>query len=174
MNFNICTKQSHVEPYSFCLLVLFHIRLKNLSYDLDHRLLSLPSLAESILQGTYPNITSTEIDTLASETAASKSTQHPHYATLAARICATANHKAMPNSFSEAMLLLHNDGKKGCISHEIADLVRRRGEEIDAKIVHERDLDLSYFGYKTLERSYLLKHMDGETIVGRPQYGTCG
>mmetsp|Transcript_28552 Transcript_28552/g.60253 ORF Transcript_28552/g.60253 Transcript_28552/m.60253 type:complete len:942 (-) Transcript_28552:75-2900(-) len=143
-------------------------RLRNLSSGLDLRFLSLTSLAESILQGTYPNITTSEIDTLASETAASRSTQHPHYARLAARICATANHKATPNSFSEAMLLL-NEGGEGFVNNEIADLVKRRGREIDGKIAHERDLEMSYFGYKTLERSYLLK-MDEEAIVERPQY----
>lgn len=143
-------------------------RFKNLSFGLDLRFLSLSYLAESILQGTYPNITTTEIDTLASETAASKSTRHPHYARLAARICATANHKATSDSFSSTMLQL-NEGGKGFVSNEIAELVGRRGREVDRQIHHERDLEMSYFGFKTLERSYLLKR-DQETIVERPQY----
>jgi ribonucleoside-diphosphate reductase alpha subunit len=136
---------------------------------LDQRFISLPNLADSILQGTYPNITTTEIDTLASETAASKSTQHPDYARLAARICATANHKSTPDTFSEAMLIL-NEGGSGFVNDEIADLVKRRGKEINEKIVTQRDLEnITYFGFKTLERSYLLK-LDKETIVERPQY----
>lgn len=143
-------------------------RFKNLSFGLDLRFISLSDLAEAILQGTYPNITTAEIDTLASETAASKSTRHPHYARLAARICATANHKSTSDSFSSTMLQL-NGGGNGFVSNEIAELVRRRGREIDRQIHHERDLEMSYFGFKTLERSYLLKR-DQETIVERPQY----
>lgn len=142
--------------------------MTHLSDGLDLRYISLGDLAETIMQGTYPNITTSEIDTLASETAASKSTQHPDYARLAARICATANHKSTPSTFSEAMLRLNEDGK-GFVSDEVADLVRRRGREIDDAIVHDRDMELTYFGFKTLERSYLLK-LDGETILERPQY----
>lgn len=144
-------------------------RLKNLSNGLDQRFVSLSDLATSILQGTYPNITTTEIDTLASETAASKSTQHPDYARLAARICASANHKSTPDTFSEAMLILNEEGD-GFVNNEIASLVKRRGDEIDAKVHSNRDLEnITYFGFKTLERSYLLK-LDDEQIVERPQY----
>lgn len=96
------------------------------------------------------------------------STQHFDYGSLAARICASYNHKETPDSFSEAMLLL-NEGGTGFVSNEIADLVRRRGTEIDAQIVHERDFEMTYFGFKTLERSYLLK-LNEEKIVERPQY----
>ena len=66
-------------------------------------------------------------------------------------------------------MLLLNEGGTGFVNNEIADLVRRRGKEIDAQIVHERDLDMTYFGFKTLERSYLLK-LNEERIVERPQY----
>ena len=143
-------------------------RLENLSEGLNLSFLSLPKLASSILLGTYPNVTTTEIDTLASETAASMSTQHPDYGRLAARICASANHKSTPNTFAEAMLLLNEDGK-GFVNDEIADLVKRRGDEINARIQSDRDLELTYFGFKTMERSYLLKS-DKETIIERPQY----
>jgi ribonucleotide reductase alpha subunit len=142
-------------------------RLQKLTANLSPNL-ALSNLATSILHGTYPNITTQEIDTLASETAASMSTQHFDYGRLAARICATSNHKTTPKSFSEAMLEL-NEGGAGFVNNQIADLIRRRGEEIDAKIVHERDLDMTYFGFKTLERSYLLK-LNEERIVERPQY----
>ena len=158
----------HVE---YCSTSNFSIkilqRLKNLTTNLSPTL-ALSNLATSILHGTYPNITTKEIDTLSSETAASMSTQHFDYGRLAARICATSNHKSTPNSFSEAMLILNEEGA-GFVNNQIADLVRRRGEEIDAKIVHDRDLDMTYFGFKTLERSYLLK-LNEERIVERPQY----
>lgn len=143
-------------------------RLQNLSEGLNLSFLSLPKLANSILLGTYPNVTTTEIDTLASETAASMSTQHPDYGRLAARICASANHKSTPDTFTEAMLLLNENGQ-GFVNNEIADLVKRRGDEINARIQSERDFELTYFGFKTLERSYLLKS-NKETIVERPQY----
>ena len=142
-------------------------RLESLTSNLSPDL-ALSNLATSILYGTYPNITTKEIDTLASETAASMSTQHFDYGRLAARICASSNHKSTPSSFSEAALIL-NEGGSGFVNNQIADLVRRRGGEIDAKIVHERDMEMTYFGFKTLERSYLLK-LNEEMIVERPQY----
>ena len=159
-------------------------RLQNLSSDLDLRFLSLNDLAKSISDGIYPNITTSEIDTLASETAASRSTSHPDYARLAAMICISANHRRTPNTFSEAMIILNRGGDGdgmdgdvvtreggggGFVSDDIADLVRRRGREIDERIQSERDLEMSYFGFKTLERSYLLK-LNENTIVERPQY----
>ena len=96
------------------------------------------------------------------------STQHFDYGRLAARICATSNHKSTPDTFSEAMLTLNEEGS-GFVNNQIADLVRRRGDEINAKIVNERDLDMTYFGFKTMERSYLLK-LNEELIIERPQY----
>ncbi|KAL3807041.1 hypothetical protein ACHAXA_010428 [Cyclostephanos tholiformis] len=158
-------------------------RLQNLSSDLDLRFLSLTDLARSICDGIYPNITTSEIDTLASETAASRSTTHPDYARLAAMICISANHRSTPNTFSEAMIILNRgdggDGENGddvatrggggFVSDDIADLVRRRGREIDERIRSERDMEMSYFGFKTLERSYLLR-LNENTIVERPQY----
>lgn len=161
---SIYTHAAYAFPYPNQILR----RLKILSEGLNEQFLHLPDLAQSIMSGTYPNITTGEIDTLASETAASRSTQHPDYARLAARICASANHKSTPHTFSQAMLDL-NEGGGGFVSDEIADLVRRRGDEIDSRIVHGRDLETSYFGFKTLERSYLLRK-DPETVVERPQY----
>lgn len=120
------------------------------------------------MAGIYPNITTFEIDTLASETAASKSTQHPDYSRLAARICISANHKSTPSSFAEAISILNEDGR-GFVSNEIADLVQRRSQEIEERMDMSRDFDMSYFGFKTLERSYLLK-LDQDTIIERPQY----
>lgn len=113
-------------------------------------------------------MTSFEIDILASETAASMSTQHPDYARLAARICVSHNHKITPQTFSENVKILFDDGN-GFVSPKIAELVNRRGKEIDDMIVHERDMQYTYFGFKTLERSYLLK-TEKKQVVERPQY----
>lgn len=137
---------------------------------MDQRFLELDNLAESIIKGTYPNVSYSEIATLSAETAASRSTQHPDYARLAARILIDQNHKETPDTFSEAINLLYNNGS-GFIHKTLADIVKRRGQEIDTKIVPERDVELmTYFGFKTLERAYLLKTDDGSTIVERPQY----
>ena len=120
------------------------------------------------MRGAYQNMTSFEIDILASETAASMSTQHPDYARLAARICVSNNHKITSSSFTENVKILF-DGGNGFISPKIAKLVGKRGKDIDDKIVHERDMEFTYFGFKTLERSYLLKTETGQGIE-RPQY----
>lgn len=143
-------------------------RLETLCGDLNLKYLSLSSISQSIMRGAYQNMTSVEIDILASETAASMSTQHPDYARLAARICVSYNHKVTPETFSENVRISFNDGN-GFISPKIAALVKRRGKEIDDKIVHERDMNYTYFGFKTLERSYLLK-TEKKEIVERPQY----
>jgi ribonucleoside-diphosphate reductase subunit M1 len=129
--------------------------------------LNLDGLTESILRGMYPNVTSFEIDTLAAETAASMATQHMLYAKLAAYILVAHNHKITPPTFSEAIQRLTDE--TGYIESSLVELVKRRAEEINAVIHHDRDLELTYFGFKTLERSYLLKGNDGKPIE-RPQY----
>jgi ribonucleotide reductase alpha subunit len=129
--------------------------------------LNLEGLTESILRGMYPNVTSYEIDTLSAETAASMATQHASYARLAARIEASQIHKHTPPTFSKAVEYLTDES--GYINPKLAELVKRRAETIDAEIVHDRDLDLTYFGFKTLERAYLLRNDKGD-IVERPQY----
>lgn len=143
-------------------------RLQSLSIDLDHRFVNIDSLCSSIVRGLYPGVSSHEIDVLAAESAASLGTQHPDYARLAARILVTQNHKVTPDKFSESIELLH-EGGKGFIDGRIAELVRRRADEVDARVDCDRDLEMSYFGFKTLERSYLLKTEEGERVE-RPQY----
>jgi ribonucleotide reductase alpha subunit len=135
---------------------------------LDERYVALDALSESILRGVYPNVTSSEIDTLAAETAASMSTQHPDYAKLAARICIAHVHKVTPSTFSEAVELLSQEDH-GFIDPDLAALVKRRAAEIDAHVRSDRDLSLTYFGFKTLERAYLLKTESGN-VIERPQY----
>lgn len=143
-------------------------RMESLSQGLDSRYMSPQYLTESVIRGMYPNVTTEEIDTLAAETAASMSTQHPDYARLAARICISQNHKMTKSTFSEAMEILF-DGGNGFINKDLSEFVTRHAEKINQRIVHERDHNLTYFGFKTLERAYLLKTEQGE-IVERPQY----
>lgn len=144
-------------------------RLNSLSDGLDPRFLNFTALGDTICRGMYPNVTSTEIDVLSAETAASLSTQHPDYSRLAARLMVTQNHKATPERFSQAVQIMYEDGT-GFIDPTLCNLVQRRGQEIDARIVHERDWDMTYFGFKTLERAYLLKTNSHERILERPQY----
>lgn len=130
-------------------------------------LLDLESLTQSILRGMYPDVTSYQIDTLAAETAASMATQHVLYSRLAASIIVSLNHKCTPPTFSRAIKALDED--TNYIDPDIVDLIRRRGDDINRRICNDRDHDLTYFGFKTLERSYLLKSNDGK-ILERPQY----
>jgi ribonucleoside-diphosphate reductase alpha subunit len=129
--------------------------------------LNLEAMTESILRGMYPNVTSFEIDTLAAETAASMATQHPLYARLAARISVAQNHKITPPTFSASIQALND--QTGYIASDIVELVEQRAEEFNAEIVNDRDLEMTYFGFKTLERSYLLR-TDAGVVLERPQY----
>jgi Ribonucleotide reductase, barrel domain/Ribonucleotide reductase, all-alpha domain len=139
------------------------------SSGLDKSYLNFPALAETIRKGTYPNIKFADLATLSAETAASLSTQHPDYARLAARILIDQNHKQTPSTFSEAITLLYDNGN-GFIHKDLAELVTRRREEINDRIVSERDIQLlTYFGFKTLEKSYLLRS-NHDTPIERPQY----
>jgi ribonucleoside-diphosphate reductase alpha subunit len=136
--------------------------------SLNVRYLNLTSLSGTIVRGMYPNVTTQEIDILAAESAASLSTQHPDYARLAARVLLTQNHKTTPSTFSRAVELLYDQGK-GFVHPFLADLVKRRGNEIDARMKYDRDFEMTYFGFKTLERAYLLRSDDGQ-VLERPQY----
>jgi ribonucleotide reductase alpha subunit len=128
---------------------------------------NLEALKESILRGMYPNVTTYEINTLAAETAASMATQHMSYARLAARIIVAQNQKTTPVTFSEAIAIL--DSETNYIDENLVEIVGRRKEEIDDEIVNARDTEMTYFGFKTLERSYLLRTNKGK-VLERPQY----
>jgi hypothetical protein len=151
-------------------------RLRHLCHDLDSDYVSAEIVAEKVMRGMYPGASTTEVDALIAETAASMSTMHPGYSTLAARVIATRMHKTTNNSFSDAMIRLHEavdpkTGEKcGFICKNLIELISRRGIEIDARIDKTRDFELTYFGLKTLQRSYLLKeHSEGD-IVEIPQF----
>jgi ribonucleoside-diphosphate reductase alpha chain len=134
-------------------------------------------LAQQVLSQIYDGVKTTELDDLTAQLAASLSTTHPDWGTLASRIAISNHHKQTPASFSAAMLTLGNQvssktGEAICaVSAEILFLCRdpETAARIDAAIRHERDYELDYFGFKTLERSYLLKDV-GLKIVERPQH----
>jgi len=127
-----------------------------------------------VTQGIYDGITTTELDVLAAETAASMTTTHPDYAKLSGRLAVSNLHKTTPKKFSQCIKELYSftepkTGKESSlISTEVYEFVMSNKESLDGAIHQERDLDFDYFGFKTLERSYLLKI--GGRVVERPQY----
>ena len=149
-------------------------RITALCNDLNMEYVDPTLITLKVTQGIYDGITSSELDTLAAETAASMTTTHPDYAKLAGRLAVTNLHKTTPKKFSQAIKELHNfiDPKTGkensLISDEVFSFVMENKEVIDGSIDLNRDFDFDYFGFKTLERSYLLKI--GKKIVERPQY----
>jgi len=132
------------------------------------------SVAKRVIDGLYDGVTTEELDHLAAETAASMTTKHPDYATLAARIAVSNLHKKTSKSFANTMKRLYTyvDAKTGenasMISNEVYEFIRKNAAILDSAIIYDRDYGYDYFGFKTLEKSYLLK-VDGK-IVERPQH----
>lgn len=149
-------------------------RIEKLSYGLDTNYVQAVEVAKKVVSGIYDGVTTAELDNLAAETSASMTTKHPDYAILAARIAISNLHKNTLKSFSATMKRLYTyvDGKTGenasLISKEVYDVIRQNASLFDSTIIYDRDYGYDYFGYKTLEKSYLLK-VDGK-IVERPQH----
>lgn len=146
-------------------------RLDQFTNGLDLRYIQTSILCDKIIRGLYPFIPTKELDVLASETSATMSTQHPDYARLAARICISSNHKTTRSNFTQAMAQIVSENEEDTfLSPQLIHILQKRGKEIDNYINHDRDFLLSYFGYKTLEKSYLLKDRYTQEVVERPQY----
>ncbi len=149
-------------------------RIKKLCYGLNTKYVSHIEIAKKVIQGLYDGVTTTELDNLAAETAATMTTIHPDYAQLAARIAISNLHKNTNKSFYKTMEALHGyiDPKTGenagLISKEILSIIKENEEKINSAIIYDRDYNFDFFGFKTLERSYLLR-MDGN-VVERPQH----
>lgn len=149
-------------------------RIEKLCYGLDMRFVDPIEVARKVIDGIYDGVTTVELDNLAAETAASMTTKHPDYSILAARVAISNLHKTTSKSFSNTVKRLYNylDPKTGenagLISKEVYDVVKKNAALLDESIIYDRDFGYDYFGYKTLERSYLLK-LDGK-VVERPQH----
>lgn len=149
-------------------------RINQQTYGLDSRWIQPFDIAQKVIEGITPDIETRVLDTLAMETAAALTVKHPDYATLAARIAITALHKETNKSFSQTVKELYNyvdpNTRKHSpvVSESFYKLVAKNADEIDSAIVHSRDHNFDYFGYKVLERSYLLK-LNGK-VAERPQY----
>lgn len=149
-------------------------RIEKLCYGLDSNYIQPIEVAKKVVSGIYDGVTTAELDNLAAETAASMTTKHPDYAILAARVAISNLHKNTLKSFSATMKRLYTyvDPKTGenaaLISKTVYDIIRRNAALLDSTIIYDRDYGYDYFGYKTLEKSYLLK-VDGK-IAERPQH----
>lgn len=149
-------------------------KLTNLSTDLDPVWVDPAYLAKLVIEGLYDGVTTRELDELAAETAASLASQHPDYSRLAARICVDDLHRATNDDFSEVIRELRDyidsESKEHAplISQEVFDIVMENADFLNSYIDYSRDHNYDYFGFKTLQRSYLLR-LDGE-VAERPQH----
>ena len=149
-------------------------RIQNFCDDLNLEYIDPTWITLKVTQGIYDGISTTELDVLAAETAASLVTSHSDYAKLAGRLAVSNLHKTTPKKFSQSIKELHSfvepktNKESSLISNETYSFVQQYKDVLDGAVVQERDFDFDYFGFKTLERSYLLKI--GNRIVERPQY----
>jgi ribonucleoside-diphosphate reductase subunit M1 len=128
-------------------------------------------IAQRVAGHLRPDVTTSELDMLAAEESVALTTTHPDYGALASKIAVSNLHKTTDDSFSKTMLDMHARGLAAdgpVLSDVLITVLRQNGQAVDAMIDHRRDYDLTYFGLKTLERSYLLKTNDA--VVERPQY----
>ncbi|KAJ3069357.1 ribonucleoside reductase large subunit Cdc22, partial [Podochytrium sp. JEL0797] len=149
-------------------------RINKLCYGLDSNFVDAAQIAQKVITGVYQGVTTVELDNLAAETAAYLTTTHPDYATLAARIAVSNLHKETTKQFSTVVqdLYSYSHPKTGLaqpmISTETYNTIMKHAETLNAAIIYDRDYSYNYFGFKTLERSYLLK-IDG-MVAERPQH----
>ena len=139
-------------------------RIKKLCYGLDPNYVDHIAIAQKVVAGVYPGVTTTELDELASQTAAYMAVNHYDYGLLAGRIAVSRLHKETKESFAETMGDLFD---YGIIAPDVIEIIKDNAEVLDNAIDYSLDLEYDFFGYKTLERSYLLR-IDGK-IVERPQ-----
>ncbi len=149
-------------------------RIEKLCYGLDMKYVEPLEIAKKVINGIYDGVTTQELDNLAAETAATLTVRHPDYAKLAARIAISNLHKKTSKSFSNVMKRIYTyvnpvTGENApLISKEAYKVIKQNAALLDSTIIYDRDFGYDYFGYKTLERSYLMK-TNGE-IVERPQH----
>jgi ribonucleoside-diphosphate reductase alpha subunit len=148
-------------------------RIKKLCYNLDP-IIDSTLVAMRVIEGIYDGVTTVQLDNLAAEVCVSLTTRHPDYALLASRLAVSNLHKNTKKSFSETINDLYNyvDPKTNknatLIAQDVYEIIMDNAEELDSAIIYDRDMAYDYFGFKTLERSYLLK-ING-VIVERPQH----
>ncbi|HRG59946.1 MAG TPA: ribonucleoside-diphosphate reductase subunit alpha [Bacteroidia bacterium] len=149
-------------------------RVQKLCYGLEPQHVNPVSVAMKVIEGIYAGVTTHELDNLAAEIAASLTTTHPDYALLASRIAVSNLHKSTNKSFSKTMAALYHfvDPKTGLhaplIAEDVHEIIQKNAQILDSTIIYDRDFGYDYFGFKTLERSYLLR-LNGK-VAERPQH----
>ena len=149
-------------------------RIERLCYGLDPKHVDPADVAKKVIQGIYDGVTTSELDNLAAEIAASLTTKHPDYALLASRIAVSNLHKNTKKSFFETMRDLYKyvnpktGQRSSLIARDVYQVIEKNAEILDSTIIYDRDFDFDYFGFKTLEKGYLLK-INGK-VVERPQH----
>jgi ribonucleoside-diphosphate reductase alpha chain len=149
-------------------------RIEKLCYGLNAEYVHPIEVAKKVINGLYDGVTTNKLDDLAAETAASLTAMHPDYAILAARIATSNLHKETKKLFSDTIRDLYEyiDPVTGqnasLIADDVMEIVQKNAEQLDSAIIYSRDFEYDYFGFKTLERSYLLK-INGK-VVERPQH----
>ena len=148
-------------------------RIKKMCYSL-HENVDPVRIAMRVIEGVYDGVTTTELDNLAAEVAATNAVSHPDYANLASRIAVSNLHKSTKKSFADTMCDLYNyvdpitGDPASLIAEDVNEIIQANGDFLDSNIIYDRDFSYDYFGFKTLERSYLMK-IKGE-IAERPQH----
>ena len=166
----VLKRDGRKEPVKFDKITA---RIEKLCYGLSDYVDPI-AVAKRVVDGVYDGVTTSELDNLAAETAASMTIKHPDYANLAARIAVSNLHKSTKKSFSETVTDLYNyinpeTGKAApLIADDVYEIIQKNAEYLDSQLIYDRDFSYDYFGFKTLERSYLLR-MHGN-IVERPQH----
>ena len=151
-----------------------HEKLRSLTEGLDPVWVDPGHVTKLTIEGLYDGVTTRELDQLAAETAASLASQHPDYSRLAARICVDDLHRSTKDTFTDVITDLREyiDPESGkhapLISEEVYGIIMENAEILNNHIDYSRDHNYDYFGFKTLERSYLLR-LNGE-IAERPQH----
>ncbi|GAA0872890.1 ribonucleoside-diphosphate reductase subunit alpha [Gangjinia marincola] len=167
---HVVKRDGRKEPVMFDKITA---RVKKLCYSLNP-LVDPTKVAMRVIEGLYDGVTTSELDNLAAEVAATMTTKHPDYAQLAARISVSNLHKNTKKNFSEVVTDLYEyinprTGKKApLIADDVYEVIQANKEKLDSTIIYNRDFGYDYFGFKTLERSYLLK-LNGK-IAERPQH----
>ena len=166
----VLKRDGHKEAVKFDKITA---RIQKLCYGLD-ALVDPTAVAMKVIEGIYEGVTTFELDNLAAEVAASLTVKHPDYAQLAARIAVSNLHKKTKKSFSDTMSDLYEytnpvtHQKAPMLADDVYQIIQDNKEVLDSTIIYDRDFSYDYFGFKTLERSYLLRK-DGQ-IAERPQH----
>ena len=149
-------------------------RVKNLGNNMEYKLkLNYSPFVMDVIEQLYPDISTTKIDELTAEQCASLCTKHPDYGLLASRIIVSNNHKNTLSSFSDTMEKLYNfkdvhDNNIPIIDQKVWDIIKNNKDFFDSIINYDRDYEIDYFGFKTLERAYLMRV--NKVVVERPQH----